>query len=112
MANSKRQEQVRQQLQTLAATFFERESSGTSLITITNTTVSPDLKYCTLFISVIPETKEVAALDFAKRMLPELRTYVQKTLRTSVNPFFSVEIDYGEKNRQKIDSIEFQEKLK
>jgi ribosome-binding factor A len=112
MANTQRQIQVAAQMKELAAMYFERESSGASIITITNVTISPDLKYCTLFISVIPDTKADAALDFAKRMLPELRTSIKKKLRTSVFPFFSVELDLGEKNRQRIDEIGFGEKLK
>lgn len=111
MAGSQRQQQVSDQLKEIAAFFFERESSGVSMITVTRTDISPDLKYCTLYISVIPDTKEEAALDFAKRMLPDLRTLVKKKLRTNVFPFFSVELDYGEKNRQRIDLIGFKEKL-
>ena len=112
MAGTQRQNQISAQLKELAAMFFERESSGMSMITVTNVNISPDLKYCTLFISVIPDTKEDAALDFAKRMLPDLRTMVKKKLRTNVFPFFSVELDYGEKNRQRIDNISFGEKFK
>lgn len=111
MAHGQRKEQVGLQLKEIAATFFERESSGLSLITVTRTDVSPDLKNCTVYISVIPDSKEKAALDFARRRLPELRTFVKQKTRTKVLPFFKVELDYGEKNRQAIDAIGFGEKL-
>lgn len=112
MAQGKRTEQVGLQLKEIAATFFERESSGLSLITVTRTDVSPDLKNCTVYISVLPESKEKAALDFVRRQLPDLRTFVKKQTRTNILPFFKVELDYGEKNRQNIDDISFAEKSK
>lgn len=111
MANAQRKEQVALMLKEIAADFFGRESSNMSLITVTRTEVSPDLENCTVFISVLPESKEQAALDFAKRQLPELRSYVKQKTRTKMLPFFRVEIDYGEKNRQNIDNIGFKEKF-
>ncbi len=112
MAIGQRKEQVGLQLKELAATFFERESSGLSIITVTRTDLSPDLKNCTVYISVLPDSKEKAALDFARRQMADLRTFVKKQTRTKVLPFFKVELDYGEKNRQVIDAIEFGEKKK
>jgi ribosome-binding factor A len=111
MANAQRKEQVALMLKEIAADFFGRESSNMSLITVTRTEVSPDLENCTIFISVLPESKEKAALDFAKRQLPDLRTFVKGKTRTKMLPFFRVELDYGEKNRQNIDSIGFKEKF-
>ncbi|MFZ2152396.1 MAG: ribosome-binding factor A [Minisyncoccia bacterium] len=110
MANGQRQEKVGLQLKEIAANFFERESSGLSLITVTRTDVSPDLKNCTVYISVLPESKEKAALDFARRQMADLRTFVKKQTRTNILPFFTVKLDYGEKNRQTIDAIGFGEK--
>ena len=85
--------------------FFQRESSGASLITVTRCEVSQDMKHSTLFITAIPEEKEPAALDFAKRMRSELRHTVMKRLPVKVIPFFEIEIDYGEKNRQHVDEL-------
>ncbi len=102
---TKRQIQLSLQMQGIAQDFFQRESSGASLITVTRTEVSPDMKHGTIFISVMPENKEAAALDFAKRMRSDLRHTVMKKLSVKVIPFFEIEIDYGEKNRQHIDSL-------
>ncbi|MDD5568569.1 MAG: ATP cone domain-containing protein, partial [Candidatus Omnitrophica bacterium] len=41
--------------------------SGASMITVTRTEVSRDMKHGTIFISVLPESKEDAAINFAKR---------------------------------------------
>lgn len=102
---TKRQTQIGLEIQAIAQDFFQRESSGLSMITITRTEVSRDMKHSTIFISVLPESKEEAAINFAKRMRSDLRHYVMKRLPVKVIPFFEVEIDYGEKNRLHVDSL-------
>ncbi len=94
-----------EELRRHAATFFEREGNGQSLMTITHCSVSSDMKRATVFMTVLPVTKEAAALDFAKRKAGELREYVKKHLRTRVIPFFDIQIDYGEKNRQHVEEL-------
>lgn len=89
----------------LSATFLGREANNTSLITVTGATCSPDLKRATIFISVLPEGREHTALDFTKRKRRELREYLKKNLQIKNIPFIDVEIDQGEKNRQKIDEL-------
>ena len=102
---SQRQLQVEQQVLGIAQDFFQRESSGASMITVTRTDISRDMKHGTIFITVLPEDKEDAAINFAKRMRSELRHYVMKRLPVKVIPFFEVEIDYGEKNRLHVDEL-------
>jgi ribosome-binding factor A len=102
---SERQLKVSGELKNIAADFFERESNGASLITVTRCEISRDLKYSTIFISVLPESKEEAAINFARRMRPDLKQYVKKRFKSKAIPFFEVEIDYGEKNRQHIDDL-------
>jgi ribosome-binding factor A len=108
---SKRQTQISLEIRSIAQDFFQRESSGASLITVTRAEVSSDMKHGTIFITAIPEEKEPAALDFAKRMRSELRHKVMKRLPVKVIPFFEIEIDYGEKNRQHIDDLLRKDKL-
>lgn len=102
---SQRQLQVEQQVLGIAQDFFQRESSGASMITVTRTDISRDMKHGTIFITVLPENKEDAAINFAKRMRSELRHFVMKRLPVKVIPFFEVEIDYGEKNRLHVDEL-------
>ena len=104
---TKRQLKVNQELKKIAQNFFQRESSGSSLITVTNAEVTPDLRTANVFITVLPEDKEAAALDFAKRMRAGLRTDIKKFMPIKVIPFVEIEIDKGEHNRQKIESILF-----
>lgn len=65
----------------------------------------------TIFITVLPESKEEAAIHFAKRMRRELRKYVMKGLPVRVIPFLEVEIDYGEKNRLHVEELLRKDKL-
>lgn len=107
---SQRQLQVEQQVLGITQDFFQRESSGASMITVTRTEVSRDMKHGTIFITVLPENKEDAAINFAKRMRSELRHFVMKRLPVKVIPFFEVEIDFGEKNRLHVDELLRKEK--
>ncbi len=89
----------------LAAEFLEREADKTSLITVSSANASPDLKRVTVFITVLPESKEEAALNFAKRQGSDFRNSLKKKLSMKVVPFVEFAIDLGEKNRQKIDEL-------
>ncbi len=109
---SERQLKVEQEVLAITQDFFQRESSGASMITITRTDISRDMKHGTIFMTVLPENKEEAAINFAKRMRSELRHYVMKRLPVKVIPFFEVEIDYGEKNRLHVESLLRQDKEK
>ncbi|MFZ3015853.1 MAG: ribosome-binding factor A [Minisyncoccia bacterium] len=100
-----RNEKIAQFVKELSAQFLGREMNNTSLITVTSCTTSPDLKRATIFITVLPESKEKPALDFAKRKRGELREFLKKNMETKIIPFIDIEIDKGEKNRQKIDEL-------
>jgi ribosome-binding factor A len=98
-------EKLEEQVKRLAAEFLERESNREALISVTQAILSPDTKKATIYLSVLPESKEKAVLDFAKRMRTEMRTYMKEHMRSRVIPFLEVEIDLGEKHRQKIDNL-------
>ena len=107
---SRRQIQVGLKLREIAQSFFQRESSGLSLITVTRASISPDFRSGTIFITVLPESKEQAALDFARRMRTDLRTKIKKEMQIKAIPFVEIEIDFGEKSRQHIDELLLQDK--
>lgn len=102
---SDRQEKVANLIRERAAEYLGRENNKTSLISVTHATISPDLKKATIFITVLPDSKENAALMFVKRQLGDIREYLKDHMMTKVIPFLAVEIDKGEKNRQKIDEL-------
>jgi ribosome-binding factor A len=100
-----RPEKVANYIKELTAEFLGRENNKTSLITVTNATCSPDLKRATVFITVLPTEKERLALEFAKRQRGELREFLKKHMTTKTIPFIEIEIDLGEKHRQRIDEL-------
>lgn len=100
-----RQEKVANTIKELSATFFSRETNNTSLLTVTSANVSPDLKQATIFITILPTSKEKEALEFAKRRRADLRDFLKQNMPIKIIPFIDVEIDRGEKNRQRIDEL-------
>jgi len=105
MANQIKQEKIREIIKNSAAKFLERESSGASLITVTDTKLGDRGTKATIFFTVLPEDKQEAALEFAKRNRVEFRNFLMTQVRMMRIPFIDFEIDYGEKHRQKIDEI-------
>ena len=92
-------------LKHLAAQFLQRESNRLSLVTVTGIVLGYKLETATILITVLPEEKETEALEFARRKRTEFRQYVKENSRIHRIPFFDFEIDYGERNRQRIDEI-------
>jgi ribosome-binding factor A len=106
--SGRRHEQVAQELAHLAGKFVAREAANPAvngLITITRAELSDDFKNVTILFTVLPQTKEAEALKFAKRIRSDFREYVKKHTRFHPIPTVDFEIDYGEKNRQRIDEL-------
>lgn len=106
---SERQEKMNEELRKHAAMFIERESTSQSLITVTRVSISPDFKNATIFFTTLPESEENTALLFLQRKRPEIRDYLKKHLKTRIIPFIDIKIDEGERNRQKVDLLLFNE---
>lgn len=99
--NLKTKELIRE----LAADYFQRESNKQSLITITDVELASRGGRATILVTVLPESAEVAALAFMQRQLQEFRAFVMEKARLMRVPYFSVQLDKGEKNRQRLDVI-------
>ena len=102
---SERVEKVKEIVRAACAEYLATASNGTSLITVTDVTVTPDLKQATIFVSIYPETGEESAINFLKRQRPQMRAHLKKRMATRTIPFLEVLIDKGEKNRQRIDEL-------
>ena len=100
-----RNEKIKNNIKELSALFIEKEAGPSSLITVTRVVLSEDGKRAVIMVSVMPKEKENAAYGFIKRNLGELRKHVSKNLKINPVPYLDVEIDEGEKNRQKIDDL-------
>lgn len=100
-----KQNKIEGQIAQLAASFIERESNKTALITVTRVEVADRGRSATIFISVLPENGEESAINFLKRKRNDLRTVIKKGINMINIPFIDVEIDKGEKARQNIDAL-------
>ncbi len=98
-------QKLQELLRELAAEFFSKESNRQSLITITAVEVMSRGGRASILITVLPEEKEIEAVEFMRRRLSDFREYVTSHSRIGRVPFFDVDIDAGEKNRQRIDEI-------
>jgi ribosome-binding factor A len=103
--SSSREQKLKDIIKEAAAEFLQRESNYTSLLTVTDVSLSDRGNQSTIFFTVLPQDKEKGALDFVKRKRAEFREYFKSKARMRALPFFDFEIDNGEKNRQKIDEI-------
>jgi len=102
---SQKSDQSANLIREYAALFISRERNRSSLITVTSATISNDYKKATIFFTVLPQDKENAVLDFLKRKRSELREFLKERMPRRNIPFVEIEIDRGEKNRQRIDEI-------
>ena len=101
-----KEEKIKEVLRETVSEFLARESNRTSLITVTGIELHARNSRAKILITVMPDSQEPAAIDFITRRLSDLREYVSEHVRMMRVPFFEVDIDVGEKNRQRIDEIE------
>jgi ribosome-binding factor A len=98
-------DKIKHIIKELASEFLSKESNRQSLVTVTNVLFSAKAKQATILISVLPDHKSEAALDFAKRQRAALRMYIKEKSRLSILPFLDIKLDLGEKNRQTVDAL-------
>lgn len=102
---SNRKEKVAEMLRELGAKFLNYENNGSSLLTVTNVVLTDNGKNATIYFTVFPETFEKTALEFAKRKRGEFKQFAIDHSRMGNVPNIDFGIDFGEKNRQRIDEI-------
>src|SRR3989344_2178417 len=92
-------------LHRLAAEFVRDEASKSSLLTITRVELSQTGKEAKIFFTTLPEDQEDTALKFLERKTPEFKRYVRDESRIGIVPHIAFKIDYGERNRQRLDKL-------
>jgi ribosome-binding factor A len=102
---SRRTEKVQDAIRDIASNFFQREAHSGALLTITKASISSDLKFSTIYLTVFPTEKERLILEESRDRLHALREQMKKELPMKTLPYFSLEIDEGERNRQRIDEL-------
>ncbi len=100
-----RDQKLKDVIKEAASKFLQKEGNYTSLLTVTDVSLSDRGNQSTIFFTVLPVEKEKGALDFVKRKRAEFREFFKDQARMRALPFFDFELDRGEKNRQKIDEI-------
>ncbi|MSR87593.1 MAG: ribosome-binding factor A [Candidatus Zambryskibacteria bacterium] len=100
-----KRERITEIIHRLAAEFILAESSNSSLITITRVEISPTGKEAKVFFTTLPEKEEETALKFLERKTPEFKRYVRDESRIGIVPHLDFKIDYGERNRQRLDQL-------
>lgn len=88
-----------------AAEFIRDEASRSSLITVTRVELNPSGKDAIIFFTTLPESQEDTALKFLERKTPEFKDVLIKESRIGIVPHIRFKIDYGERNRQRLDEI-------
>ena len=102
---TKRQKKIAGLIKKLSAELLERIREKNLIITVTDSTVSPDLKRATILITTFPEEKEEAALNLIRENVRELQQFLGKKMHTKFLPKMEVQIDKGEKTRQLIEKL-------
>lgn len=102
---SNRKEKIEEQLRELGAKFLNIENNGSSLLTVTRVVLTDNSRNATIFFTAFPESYEKTALEFAKRKRGEFKAFAIDNSRMGNVPNIDFEIDFGEKNRQRIDEI-------
>ena len=100
-----KKERTEEILHKLAADFVLRESTPASLITVTRVTLSETGKAANLYFTTLPENQEDTALKFLSRKGGEFNDFVKKKSKIGIVPHLAWRIDYGERNRQRLDEI-------
>ncbi|MDO8471193.1 MAG: ribosome-binding factor A [bacterium] len=100
-----KREKVGKIIHRLAAEFVRDEASGASLLTITRVELSDTGKEAKIYFTTLPENQEDTALKFLMRKIPEFKKYVRDESRIGLVPHIDFKIDYGERNRQRLDEL-------
>lgn len=105
-APSRRQHKVSEELAHKAGEFLAANiRAGGSLVTVTRANVSPDLRNLTVFVSVLPKSRELDMLTALKRLRTDFHDYLKdKTVLRDV-PTVDFQLDLGEENRQRIEDL-------
>ena len=91
--NKHRRANMTEFIKNQAGEFFARNTSGHSMITVTNVYITEDLRHADIFISVLPESKSTAAVNFAKRQRTDLQKFVLKKVKLMHLPMFEIVLD-------------------
>lgn len=100
-----KRERIGEILHRLAAQFILENGGKTSLVTVTRVDLSPTGKEAKIFFTTLPDDQQETVLKFLERKLPEFKHYVREESKIGIVPHITFKIDFGERNRQRLDEI-------
>jgi ribosome-binding factor A len=101
----RKKERTEEVIHRLAAQWIRAEAGNSSLITVTRVELSPTGKEGKIFFTTLPESEEDTALKFLERKSQEFKRYIRDESRIGIVPHIDFKIDYGERNRQRLDQL-------
>lgn len=100
---SKRTEQVSSELLYLISSIIEKDVEFPGcFITITNVSMTPDLKTANISFTVIPDTHEENALKILRRNAKSIQESLKSKIRFYTIPQLRFFIDNGDKKRRDV----------
>jgi ribosome-binding factor A len=105
MADEQRQGKIAEEIRNQAGKFFSTESLVGTLATVTDVSMSPDLNYADIFISVLPVEKKEEALEKAKKALPGLRRQIGNNLKLRQVPELRLYYDNRSDAKERVEEI-------
>jgi len=103
--NSVKREKIEEIIHRGAAEFIRDEASNSSLITVTRVEMNVSGKDAIVYFTTLPESEEDTALKFLDRKAPEFKQKMISESRIGIVPHLRFKIDYGERNRQRLDQL-------
>ncbi|MEK7135256.1 MAG: ribosome-binding factor A [Patescibacteria group bacterium] len=100
-----KRERTEEVIHRLAAEFIRDNSGKTSLVTVTRVELYPAGKEGKIYFTTLPEDQEDTVLKFLERKASEFEHYVREHSRIGMVPHLVFKIDYGERNRQRLDTL-------
>ena len=100
-----RNEKAAELIRKSAAEFLAREAGPQSLITVTAAHISSDFGYAKIFLTVMPEEREAAALALANRHADDYKAFLKTRAKLPRTPHVEFLIDKGQKSAQRLDEL-------
>jgi ribosome-binding factor A len=87
--------------------FFSREVEFPleCLVTVTRAKVSDDLKYATVWLSVLPEKFTGQVIKIAERSVREFEKKLFRKMATKFTPKITLKIDTGEQRAEEVEKL-------
>lgn len=103
--NRVRHDKIEEIIHRMAAEFIRDEAGRSSLITVTRVELNPSGKDALIYFTTLPQHEEDTALKFLERKTPEFKDILIREARIGIVPHLRFKIDYGERNRQRLDEL-------